>query len=70
LSLASALNILHPTLPYYIALAKYDLLHLLADSFEFRPHRKAPPPAIEMACTVFALIDIGSISGHCWFERS
>jgi len=37
MSLASALNILRPTLPYYLALAKYDLLHLVANTVEFQP---------------------------------
>jgi len=55
MSLASALNILRPTLPYYLALAKYDLLHLDANTFEFRPHPKAPPLALDMAKAVFTM---------------
>jgi hypothetical protein len=41
MSLASALNILRPTLPYYLALTNYDLLHINNDSFEFCPHPTA-----------------------------
>jgi trehalose-6-phosphatase len=55
MSLASALNVLRPTLPYYLALTKYDLLHLDATTFEFRPHPNAPPVALEMAKTVFTM---------------
>jgi len=55
MSLANALNILRPTLPCYLALAKYDLLHLDANTFEFRPHPKAPPIALEMAKAVFTM---------------
>src|ERR1700680_233449 len=55
MSLASALNILRPTLPYYLALAKYNLLHLDSNTFEFRPHPAAPPLASEMAMTVFSM---------------
>jgi len=55
MSLASALNVLRPTLPYYLALTKYDLLHINNDSFEFRPHPKAPPLALEMVKTVFTM---------------
>jgi hypothetical protein len=57
MSLASALNVLRPTLPYYLALTKYDLLHLDADTFEFRPHPAASPLALEMGkavCTMGA----------------
>jgi hypothetical protein len=43
MSLATALNILRPTLPCYVALAKYELLHLDGNTFEFRPHLPAPP---------------------------
>jgi hypothetical protein len=49
MSLAAALNVLRPTLPYYLALTKCDLLHLDATAFEFRPHPNAPPLALEMA---------------------
>src|ERR1700680_2976986 len=55
MSLASALNILPPTLPYYLALTRYDLLHLDANTFEFRPHTAAPPLALEMAKAVFTM---------------
>jgi len=55
MSLASALNILRPTLPYYLALTKYGLLHLDANTFEFRPHPAAPPLALEMAKAVFTM---------------
>jgi hypothetical protein len=54
-SLASALNILRPTLPYYVALTKYDLLHINDHSFEFRPHPNAPPLALVMAKAVFTM---------------
>ena len=52
---ASALNILRPTLPYYLALVKYGLLRLTRDSFEFFPNPAAPPLAVEMARTVFTM---------------
>jgi hypothetical protein len=52
MSFASALNILRPTLPAYVALTKYDLLHLDASTF---PHPKAPPLALEMAKVVFTM---------------
>jgi len=55
MSLASALNVLRPTLPYYLALTKYDLLHLDANTFEFRPHPVAPPLALDMAKAVFTM---------------
>jgi hypothetical protein len=55
MSLASALNALRPTLPYYLALAKYDPLHLDANSFEFRPHPAASPLAMDLAKTVFTM---------------
>ncbi len=55
MSMASALNVLRPTLPYYLALTKYDLLHLDATTFEFRPHPAAPPLALEMAKAVFTM---------------
>ena len=42
MSFASALNILRPTLPYYVALMKYNLLALNRNTFEFRPHPTAP----------------------------
>src|SRR4051794_25895308 len=55
MSFASALSVLRPTLPYYLALTKYDLLRINRDAFEFVPHAAAPPIAVEMAKTVFAL---------------
>src|ERR1022692_3862611 len=55
MSLASALNLLRPTMPYYLALAKYDLLHLDANTFEYRPHPGAPELASELAKTVFTM---------------
>ncbi len=55
MSLASALNILRPSLPYYLALARYGLLRISRDAFEFCPDPAAPPLAVEMARTVFAL---------------
>jgi hypothetical protein len=53
MSLASALNVLRPTLPYYVALTKYGLLRLDATTFQFHPHPAAPPLALEMAKAVF-----------------
>jgi hypothetical protein len=55
MSLASALSVLRPTLPYYIALAKYGLLRLNRAAFEYHPHPAAPRIAVEMARTVLAL---------------
>src|SRR5215470_18090855 len=55
MSFASALNVLRPSLPYYLALMKYGLLRINRDAFEFVPHPAAPPIAVEMARTVFAL---------------
>ena len=55
MSFASALNILHRALPYHLALAKYDLLHITPNSFEFRPHPAAPPIALELAATCFSM---------------
>lgn len=55
MSFASSLNILRPTLPYYLALTKYDLLHITPHSFEFRPHSAAPSIVLEMAATCFAM---------------
>ena len=55
MSFASALNILHRALPYHLALAKYDLLHITRNSFELRPHPAAPPIALELAATCFAM---------------
>jgi agmatine deiminase len=55
MSFAVALEILRPTLPYYIALTKYGLLRITKDSFEFDPHPTAPPMALEMAKAVFTM---------------
>src|SRR5580693_8717755 len=55
MSLASALNVLRPTLPFYIALTKYDILHLDQHTFEYRPHPAAPPLALEMVKAVFTM---------------
>ena len=38
MSFANALNVLRPTLPYYVALTKYGLLRITDHSFEFHPH--------------------------------
>jgi hypothetical protein len=53
MSFANALNVLRPTLPYYIALTKYGLLRLTRDCFEFHPHPAAPPMALATARAVF-----------------
>jgi len=55
MSLANALNLLRPSMPYYMALAKYDLLHLSKNNFEYRPNRAAPQLALEMVQTVMAM---------------
>jgi len=55
MSFASALNVLRPTLPYYIALTKYGLLGITKDRFEFDPNPAAPPIALEMAKAVFTM---------------
>ncbi len=55
MSFASALNILRPTLPYYLALTRYGLLRINQHSFEFDPNPKAPALAIEMAKAVFTM---------------
>jgi hypothetical protein len=55
MSFASAQNIMRPTLPAHVALTKYDLLRLDANTFQFRPHPKAPYLALEMTKTVFTL---------------
>jgi len=53
MSFASALNVLRPTLPYYVALTKYGLLGITKDRFEFDPNPAAPPIALKMATAVF-----------------
>lgn len=55
MSLANALNLLRPTLPFYVALTKYDILHLDQQTFQYRPHPAAPPLALDMAKAVFAM---------------
>jgi hypothetical protein len=55
MSFASALTVLRPTLPYYVALTKYGLLRITKTSFEFRPHPAAPPIALEMAKAAFTM---------------
>jgi len=55
MSFASALNVLRPTLPYYVALTKYGLLAITKDCFEFYPDPAAPPIALEMAKAVFTM---------------
>ena len=55
MSLANALNILRPTLPFYVALTKLDILHLDQHTFEYRPHPAAPQMALDMAKAVFAM---------------
>jgi hypothetical protein len=55
MSFANALNVLRPTLPYYVALTKYGLLRITKDTFEFDPHPAAPPIALEMAKAVFTM---------------
>ena len=55
MSFASALNVLRPTLPYYLALTKYGLLRITEDAFEFHPNPAAPPIALEMARAVFTM---------------
>src|SRR5439155_10347019 len=55
MSLASALNVLRPTLPYYVARKEYGLLRITTSRFEFHPHPKAPLLAAEMAKAVFTM---------------
>ena len=55
MSFSSALNIPHRAMPYHLALAKYDLLHLTRKSFELCPHPAAPPIALELAATCFSM---------------
>ena len=55
MSFASALNILHRALPYHLALAKYDLIHITRDSFELCPHFAAPPIVLELAAPCFSM---------------
>jgi hypothetical protein len=55
MSFASALSVLRPTLPYYVALTKYGLLRITDHSFQFDPNPAAPPIALEMAKAVFTM---------------
>ena len=55
MSFAGALEVLRPTLPYYVALTKYGLLRITKDCFEFDQHPAAPPIALEMAKAVFTM---------------
>src|ERR1700738_992588 len=55
MSFANALNILWPTLPYYLALTKHGLLRITKDCFQFHPQPAAPPIAVQMARAVFAM---------------
>jgi hypothetical protein len=55
MSFANALNILRPTLPYYVTLTKYGLLRISKDCFDFDPNPAAPPIALEMARAVFTM---------------
>jgi hypothetical protein len=55
MSFAGALEVLRPTLPYYVALTKYGLLGITKDRYEFHPHPAAPPIALEMAKAVFTM---------------
>jgi hypothetical protein len=55
MSFASTLNVLRPTLPYYLALTRFGLLRINRDAYEFHPDPAAPPLALEMARAVFTL---------------
>jgi hypothetical protein len=55
MSFAGALEVLRPTLPYYLTLTKYSLLRITKESFEFDPNPAAPPIALEMAKAVFTM---------------
>jgi hypothetical protein len=55
MSFANALNLLRPTLPYYLALTRYGLLRIAKDRFELHPNPAAPPVALEMAKAVFTM---------------
>ena len=64
MSFAGALSILRPTLPYYLALTRHGLLRLKTDGFELHPSLAAPPLALEMARTMFALGASSCIEGY------
>jgi hypothetical protein len=55
MSFAGALNVLRPTLPYYLALTRDGLPRLKPDGFEPHPSLAAPPLALEVARAMFAL---------------
>ena len=55
MSLVNALNLLRPSLPYYLAVAKYDLLHIGKNNFEYRPNSAAPLLALEMVQAVMQM---------------
>lgn len=55
MSFASTLDVLRPTLPCYLALAKHRLLRLSRDNFELHPNPVAPSLATAMAQAVFAM---------------
>ncbi len=65
LPVASVLNVLRLALPYYLDLTKYDLLHLDATTFEFRPHppaRRLPRRCLLLRVPAVALIRDGEPS--------
>jgi hypothetical protein len=55
MSFASALHVLRPAVPSYVAMTKYGLLRITEDRFEYHPNLAAPPLALEMARAVFSL---------------
>jgi hypothetical protein len=55
MSFASALSLLQPTLPYYLAVKQFDLLRITPNCFEFHPHSAAPAIALSMVGTVFQM---------------
>jgi hypothetical protein len=64
MNLASALSVLRPTLPYYLALTRHGLLRLKSDGFELHLSLSAPPLALEMARTMFVLGASSCIEGY------
>jgi len=55
MSFTTTLDVLRPTLPCYLALARHRLLRLSRDNFELHPNPAAPPLATAMAQAVFAM---------------
>jgi hypothetical protein len=55
MSFASTLDVLRPTLPCYLAVARHGLLRLSRDNFELHPNPAAPPLATAMAQAVLAM---------------